>query len=203
MGNKKMKSNRLKHCALILLSSIIVIQFAVGQDSLSAPSKKQIVLQLKVGLKFPENNGIPGTKNGWSMGIGLQLPLGEHWALNGGYTYWKSRSNFQLIEENVSVTDYSILISYRLKIPNNISLFYSLGPGLAFSTKTRPENSFIRTKEEHGLISFNVVVGAQWTINNIISFMAEIQKQMSGSPNPGGGESYSPWLISLGIGFCV
>jgi hypothetical protein len=166
-------------------------------------SKKRIVFHLKVGFKSLEDGGIPGTKNGWSMGIGLQLPLGEHWDLNGVFTYWRSRSNFQLVEENVNLTDYSILVSYRHKIADNISLFYSLGPGLATSTKTRPENSFLGTKEEHGLVSFNAVVGAQWTISKIVSLVGELQKQMAGSPPPSGGESYSPWLISLGIGIGI
>jgi hypothetical protein len=77
------------------------------------------------------------------------------------------------------------------------NLMILLGPGIA-SAKRTTDNKIIPTVAE-GLFSFNVAVALNYSINNHTGLLIDIRKQFAASPDLGGGDSYSPSIISTGL----
>ncbi len=153
-------------------------------------TSKGIIIGIWGGIKLPEND--PKTNSGPWGGVYVNMPTGLEWSLQLEYNVWRTIKVNRTPEMVVYSPAWNLLIAHKWLF-NNTYLKPLIGPGIVSSG----ESWFGGDRDF--LVSFNLAINIGLVLSNEIDGFLQIRKQWAGSLSAGGGASYTPWLIGLGL----
>lgn len=153
-------------------------------------TSKGIIIGVWGGIKLPENN--PKTNTGTWGGVYVNMPTGLGWSLQLEYNVWRTILVNRTPEMVVYSPSWNFLIAHKWFF-NNTYLKPLIGLGIVSSG----ESWFGGDRDF--LVAFNLAINIGLVLSNEIDGFLQIRKQWAGSLSAGGGASYTPWLIGLGL----
>jgi hypothetical protein len=179
----------MKKLSIFIYLFIMVFVSAYAQES----SSKRFGFGFYGGIQLPDDVDLDA---GPWFGAFVNLPTGLGWSLQLEYNFWKAVDESRVPDEDVYVSEFPFLVAYRIDM-SNIYLQVLAGPGIASSGST------LFGGDRDFLLSFNVALKAALVITKNADIFIQVRKQWSGSLSAGGGPSYSPILIGLGIQYNI
>ena len=172
-----------------------IISDSANNDNKLRQDKSILAIQLRSGIKFPESSSHPyATKLGFYGGISFIFILSNTIDLQPEINY--SNSPAKNSPNNISTKEIAIILGLKHQL-NIFTIKYISGLGL-LSKSGDPHNS-----ESDKLLALNLGIEFSKKISSTIYGSLEVRKQWANSLEPGGGSTFNPLIINLGISYAI
>jgi len=179
----------------LLAANTININLKQNIDSLqNVPGKVNIGLgiQIRGGIKFPESSSYSlATKYGFYGGISFIFSLSNSIDIQPEINYSNSPAE-NIAGNNISTKEIAIMLGYKYYLENfTIKVISGLG---IISTSG---DSYSLSNEK--LLALSLGIGINKKIYSRIYASFELRKQWAASFNTGGGNTFNPFILNMGI----
>ncbi len=184
------KENLLATNTINLEQTIDSLQYVPGKVNIG------LGIQIRGGIKFPESSSYSfATKYGFYGGISFIIPLSYSIDLQPEINYSNSPSE-NIANNNISTKEIAIMLGYKYYLENfTIKLISGLGIISTSGDSYSPSNE--------KLLALSLGIGINKKIYSRIYASFELRKQWSASFNTGGGNSFNPFILNLGIMYII
>ena len=162
----------------------------------SGEVNKRLGIQIRGGLKFSESSSYSfATKKGFYGGISFLIPLSNTIDLQPELNYSNSPSG-NIANNNITVKEFGIMLSYKYNLGEiRLKLLSSLAILSINSDKLNSDNE--------KLLALNLGLGVNKKIFSSTYLTFELRKQWAASFNTGGGNTFNPFILNLGILYII
>lgn len=168
------------------------------KDSLENISVNEEVgfgIQIRGGLKFAESSSrLSSTKLGFYGGISFIFPLSNVLDIQAEINY--SNSAVKNATNRISTKEIVLMLGYKYRLKN-----FTIKAISGFGIISISGDPYIFNSNK--LLGVNLGIGISRKIYSRLYGSLEFRKQWSGSLNTGGGNTFNPFLLNLGIKYVI